>query len=119
MYGQVSGEAASVLGAREIFAAAAGGDAAAAQAATESASYLATGIASAVNLLDPQRVVIGGGMADAGVAFLEPVRREVQALVHVGLRDRTDVVPAQLGNKAGLIGAALLARETLKPGMGS
>jgi glucokinase len=113
VYGQVSDEAASVLGARDIFAAAAGGDAAAAQAASEAASYLATGIASAVNLLDPQRVVLGGGMADAGAPLLEPVRREVQEKVHVGLRDRIEVVPAQLGNKAGLIGAALLAQDAL------
>jgi glucokinase len=115
LYGQVTDEAAAVLGARDIFAAAAGGDAAAAQATSETASYLATGIASAVNLLDPQRVVIGGGMADAGAAFLEPVRREVQARVHAGLRDRVDIVPAHLGNKAGLIGAALLAQDSLHP----
>jgi glucokinase len=109
LYGQVSDVAASALGSREIFAAASGGDAAAAQAISETASYLATGIASAVNLLDPDRVVVGGGMVQSGGHFLTTVENEVRGRVHAGLVDLIEVVPALLGNEAGWVGAALLA----------
>lgn len=109
MYGQVSDEAAGALGSREIFAAAASGDAAAAQAIAEAASYLACGIASAVNLLDPERVVLGGGMITSDSPFLKTVEQEVKARVHEGLTDLVQVVPASLGNQAGWVGAALLA----------
>jgi glucokinase len=104
-----AGEAAdaTVLGSREVFAAAAEGDEAAHQAIAETAAYLGTGIASAINLLDPELVVIGGGMADAGEAFFDAVRQEVQTRVHTGVADCVHIVPAQLGNRAGLIGAAL------------
>lgn len=113
LYGQVSDEAAQVLGSREIFAAASGGDAAAAQAASEAASYLACGIASAVNLLDPELVVLGGGMITAEGPFLATVQNEVRARVHEALADLVRVVPAQLGNQAGWVGAALLAADVV------
>lgn len=111
LYGGTSDEAARVLGAREIFAAAAGGDVAAAQATSEAASYLACGIASAVNLLDPERVVLGGGMITPGDPFLLTVASEVKRRVHEGVAEFVEVVPAQLGNQAGWVGAALLAAE--------
>jgi glucokinase len=111
IYSQVSADAACVLGSREIFAAAAEGDAAAAQAVSETASYLATGIASAVNLLDPERVVLGGGMGLAGEPFFMSIESEVRIRVHAGLTDLIEVVPAALGNQAGWIGAALLAAD--------
>jgi len=112
LYAQVSVEAARVLGAREIFAAAAGGDAAAAQATSEAASYLACGIASAVNLLDPELVVLGGGMITPDLPFLITVSHEVKRRVHEGVADFVRVVPAKLGNQAGWVGAALLAAES-------
>lgn len=113
LYAHVSDEAARVLGSREIFAAADGGDVAAAQATSEAASYLAAGIASAVNLLDPERVVLGGGMILADSPFLLAVKNEVKSRVHEGAAAWVDVVPAQLGNQAGWVGAALLAAESV------
>jgi len=96
--------------ARGVFAAAESGDRAARQAVAETVAYLASGIASAVNLLDPERVILGGGMADAGDEFLNAVETQTRARVHVGLAEHLKIVPAVLGNRAGFIGAALLAR---------
>ena len=110
LYAGISDEAAAALGSKDVFNAAAGGDAAAAQAIAEMTAYLGTGIASAVNLLDPERVVIGGGMADAGRIFFQTLENEVRARVHAGVADYVSIVPARLGNRAGWLGAALLAR---------
>lgn len=70
-------------------------------------------LAKVVNLLSPERIVIGGGIARAGRWLFEPIRRTVRkrAMRPLG---RLPIVPARLGSAAGLIGAALLAREALQ-----
>jgi glucokinase len=78
-------------------------------------SYLGAGIGSAVNLLDPEAVVIGGGL---GVRFGAPyVERIRDAMMpHVFADDRPpDVLVASLGDLGGAIGAALLRPERPKP----
>lgn len=70
--------------------------------------YLGIGLASVVNLLNPERVIIGGGVADAGEIFLEPVRRTLKERAMEIAGGAVEVVPAQLGNTAGVIGASLL-----------
>lgn len=111
VYAGLSEAAARQLDAKEVFKAAAAGDAAAAQAMTETSSYLADGIAAAVNLLDPERIVVGGGMAVAGSPFLQAVTEEVRTRVHSALAEHVNLVVAELGNRAGFIGAALLLCE--------
>jgi glucokinase len=77
----------------------------------EAVQALGAGIASAVNLLDVEAVVIGGGL---GVRFGEPiVRRIEQAMMpHVFNDSRPPAVHvAELGDLGGAIGAALLARD--------
>ena len=112
MYAGISDAAAEGLDGKEIFKAAAAGDAAAAQAMTETASYLADGIASAVNLLDPERVVLGGGMAVAGSPFVASVTEEVRTRVHSAITAYVDLAVAELGNRAGFVGAGLLLRDS-------
>lgn len=63
-----------------------------------------------VNLLDPQRIVVGGGIAKAGRWLFEPLKAELRQGGIRGPRG-VQVMPARLGSLAGLIGAALLARE--------
>ncbi len=67
-------------------------------------------LVSVVNLLNPEKIVVGGGIAKAGRWLLEPMRQTVQRRA---MRDvaHVSIVPAQLGASAGLIGAALLAQE--------
>ena len=72
---------------------------------------LGAGIGSAVNLLDVEAVIIGGGL---GVRFGEPFRRRIehQMLKHVFVDERPPVVLlAELGDLGGAIGAALLLTE--------
>jgi len=113
VYAELSDAAAGALDSEEVFKAAAAGDAAAAQALTETASYLADGIASAVNLLDPERIVLGGGMAVAGSPFVGAVVEEVRTRVHSAVTPYVDLVTAELGNRAGFIGAALLLLDSM------
>ncbi len=82
------------------------GDKAAKAVFDKYAYSLACGIASLINILDPMRVAIGGGVSGAGEFLLEPVRKHVAEL---SFYDKfADIVPASLGNDAGLVGAALL-----------
>jgi len=95
---------------RSISEAAAGGDELAAEVWTEVGTLLGQGLVSLVNIFDPERVVIGGGVAKAGERLFEPARRVVRARA-MSLAARTEIVPAALGDDAGLVGATLLAVE--------
>lgn len=68
--------------------------------------YLGRGIAGFVNIFSPQRVVIGGGLAESGPVYLEKIRENVRNNVIADCAVNTEIVTAQLGNRAGLIGAA-------------
>lgn len=74
-------------------------------------SYLSEGIADFVNILRPEAIVLGGGIANEGEALFEPLRKAVDARTYIAM----DIVPlkivgAKLGNKAGIYGAYCLAR---------
>ena len=74
--------------------------------------WLGEGIASLTAVLDPAVVVIGGGVSEAGDLLLDPVRAHFKAnLTGRHYRPELEVRAALLGNKAGMIGAADLARR--------
>ena len=74
--------------------------------------WLGEGIASLTAVLDPAVVVIGGGVSEAGDLLLEPIRAHFRAnLTGRHYRPELEVRAALLGNKAGMIGAADLARR--------
>jgi glucokinase len=76
--------------------------------------WVAVGIANLVNVLDPEVVVIGGGLAAAGDALLVPTREAFAGLVLAhGHRPPVDIVAAALGPEAGAIGAGLIAADFL------
>jgi glucokinase len=88
------------------------GDPAAVDCFDEIGRWLGQGLADLAALLDPGRFVIGGGVAEAGDLLLDAGRETYGAVVTGrGYRPLADVVPAQLGSQAGLIGAADLARQ--------
>jgi glucokinase len=97
---------------RHVSLAAREGDAAAVRIMAEVGRRLGEGIAGLVNVLDPELVVVGGGVAEEGDLILEPARRSfvrtVEAPEH---RPEVPIVAAALGNDAGAIGAAALALE--------
>lgn len=70
--------------------------------------YLGRGIAGFINVFSPQRVVVGGGMAEAGAFYLEKIKEVVSENVIAECALNTEITIAELGNKAGLIGAASL-----------
>lgn len=96
-----------------LFAAHAAGDAEAKRILIESAQQLAIGILSAVNLFDPEAVVIGGGMADADSQgfWLRQVADRIHAHAFSAAGKNLRVGKAALGNDAGFIGAAALGRS--------
>lgn len=68
--------------------------------------YLGSGIASLINIFSPQKVVIGGGIAEAGEEYIAPIRTEALKLAMKETSAHTKIEGALLGNKAGFMGAA-------------
>ena len=90
------------------------GDNAARQALALCGKRLGMGLAILVNLLNPQRIVIGGGVVGAGEWFLGPARIEGERRAWAESWVQCEVVSAALGPMAGAIGAALLGLEKAK-----
>ena len=67
---------------------------------------LAAAIASLVNIIDPRRVVIGGGICKAGDALFKPLAAYLEELEWRATDQPVEIVPALLGHEAGAIGAA-------------
>jgi glucokinase len=72
---------------------------------------LGIGIATAINLFDPEQVVIGGGVARAGDLLLDPAAETARKFVLPGVGERTEIGLARYGVTAGVRGAALLAAQ--------
>lgn len=70
--------------------------------------YIGIGLTSVINLLNPEKVIIGGGVAEAGDLLLEPIRKTIKERAMVVAGEAVEIVPAQLGNSAGVIGASML-----------
>ena len=97
-----------------ITTAAAKGDPVALGALTDVGEWLGRGLASLVAILDPEVIVVGGGVSESGDLLLEPARRLLAASVTgADRRPLPAVVAAQLGNEAGVVGAAMLAHRHL------
>jgi glucokinase len=94
-----------------VFAAAGAGDPRARRLIERMTDRLGALIAVAVQLLDPEVVVIGGGVSNAGEALLAPLRAAVARYALGSLRDRVRIVGAALGERAGVVGAGLAAWE--------
>jgi glucokinase len=87
------------------------GDAVALAAFNTTAQWLGAGIASLAVVLDPECVVIGGGVIDAGEILLKPTREALErSMPFAGKHPYPEIIGAQLGNEAGLEGVADLAR---------
>ncbi|MBE7704539.1 MAG: ROK family protein [Cyanobacteria bacterium SIG29] len=71
-------------------------------------TYIGIGLSSVVNLLNPEKIVIGGGVADAGEFLFAPIRETLKKRSMPIQGAAVQVVHAELGNSAGVIGASLL-----------
>jgi glucokinase len=76
---------------------------------------LALGLKAAIMLLNPARIVIGGGISKAGESLFGPLREELRRQITSWSRARIDVVPAALGDDSVLWGALALARKIFSP----
>lgn len=94
-------------------AAAQDGDATAIEALQILGGRLGVGIANVINALDPNEVVIGGGVSAAGDLLLQPAIAAAWPLVLPGIGTATTIRVARHRNQAGIIGAALLARSEI------
>ncbi|HEY4094733.1 MAG TPA: ROK family protein [Baekduia sp.] len=94
-----------------VVTAARAGDAAALEAIHILGERLGVGIANAINVFDPEQVVIGGGVSAAGELLLEPARAVARRFVLPGVGTRTEIRLARYGPRAGVRGAALLAGQ--------
>lgn len=99
----------SVAGAVDLLAAAAAGDAVAADIATAAARQLGPLLALVVNMLDPQAIVLGGGLGLAEGVYRRELIASTRAHIWADSCRDLPILPATLGVDAGLIGAALAA----------
>ncbi|MGW2324475.1 ROK family glucokinase [Streptomyces sp. NPDC001700] len=88
------------------------GDPVAIDSFRELARWAGAGLADLASLFDPSAFIVGGGVSDEGDLVLEPIRKSFRRwLVGNQWRPHAQVLAAQLGGKAGLVGAADLARQ--------
>jgi glucokinase len=74
---------------------------------------LGAGIASLINVFEPELIVLGGGFAEAGKLLLGPAQKVIAVEALRPGRSAVRIVPAELGTRAGLVGAGLIAFEAL------
>ena len=110
----VNGHAESLTG-PIVTEAAKSGDPAATELFGEIGRWLGVGLASLTAAFDPETIIVGGGVSDAGDLLLEPARQALRrTLTGRGYRPEPPIVKAELGPDAGFIGAADLARALLR-----
>lgn len=110
---EISGEI-SNLNIKRIFAAAKKNDPIALEVIEETARILGAGLAGVVNLLNPDAVVLGGGIVDGGAGFIEVVTEEIRRRAFKSATENLRVLKAELGNDAGFIGAGILGEYKSK-----
>ncbi|MFJ9828485.1 ROK family glucokinase [Streptomyces sp. NPDC101160] len=97
---------------RHVSEAARAGDKVAIDSFRELARWAGAGLADLASLFDPSAFIVGGGVSDEGELVLDPIRKSFRRwLIGGRYRPHAQVLAAKLGNKAGLVGAADLARQ--------
>jgi glucokinase len=97
---------------RQLAAAANDGDPLAKQLWDDIGLKLGVGLINAIWLVNPDRIVLGGGVAKAGDLLFKPIWRTIESRCERTFWEKLEIVPATLGNDAGIIGAAALALES-------
>jgi glucokinase len=107
----------SRLKSRDLAAAMHSGDAVAIREVHRAAHFLGLGLGSLVNVLGPELVIIGGGVTGSlGAKWIDLIRASARKQILVDPEAKIKIEPAALGDNAGILGAALLARERLAAG---
>ncbi|MBP3039586.1 ROK family glucokinase [Bacillaceae bacterium Marseille-Q3522] len=96
--------------AKDVLDAGREGDEIALDVINEVSFYLGLVLANVANTLNPEKIVVGGGVSKAGSVLLDPVKKAFQSNAFPSIANSTTIAPAALGNDAGVIGAAWLAK---------
>lgn len=100
--------------AKDIVEAAKAGDEVSLEIINKAAFYLGLGLANLINIVNPDTIVIGGGVSQAGEILFTPLRETAKGYSLAYPAGAVKIVPAELGNGAGSIGAAKMADEQLR-----
>ncbi len=103
------------LEAKDIVMAAQAGDSVAQEIINFAAGYLGMGLGNIINLFNPDTIVVGGGVSKAGEILFDPLRRSAMEWSLEAPAKVVKIVPAELGNDAGCIGAVVLVLRAGKP----
>ncbi len=95
-----------VSAAKEVFDAAKNGDEVAQRIVSRAAFYLGKSMATVAIVVNPQRFILGGGVSKAGEFLFSQVREVFQKLTPANAQEGVEIVAAELGNNAGVVGAA-------------
>jgi len=96
------------VSAKHVFQAAGQGDKVAAETLEQVIHYTGLGLMNIIHSFNPDRIVIGGGVSRAGNAFFEPLIRKTEELILEPYRGTCTIIPAELRDDVGIIGAAAL-----------
>jgi len=108
---EITGGKVADITSEQVAAAAAAGDSLARDVFTRAAHYLGVGLVNTVNAFNPEMIILGGGMAELGSLYIEPAKELVMARAFSISTRTLSFVTAQLGNEAGVYGAAAYAIE--------
>lgn len=102
------------ISAKDVFDAARNNDTLARKVVDEVAFHLGLVLANIANTLNPELIVLGGGVSKAGTILVNPVKEKFTEFAFSPVKESTDIVLATLGNDAGVIGAAWLIKNHMK-----
>lgn len=102
------------ISSEQIYEAAGAGNEIAVRVMKDMGRMLGIGIASLINIFNPERIVVGGGVKDAWPLFIGATREEIMKRAFAVPAKRTEIVPSELGDDAGMVGAAAVAFEFQK-----
>ena len=88
------------------------GDTVAVELLTTAGYYFGISLSTIVQLLNPDRIVIGGGLMRTGSMIMEPALKAMNENIHPVLKDSAEIVPSELDADAGMLGAAAIVWET-------
>ncbi len=97
---------------KDVFEAAQKGDETAKKVVKQYERYVADGLVSIVNILQPKKITIGGGVSGAGSDFFEEIKKYVNENSFNKSGEKTEIAKAEMGNDAGIVGAAMAARKS-------
>jgi glucokinase len=105
-YGELAGSDGAGTSSEDVYRLAIGGDSYAQRALAEAGMYLGVAMAAIVNILNPECIIIGGGVLPAWAFIIPAAAQEMKSRAFQAPAERVEIIPAALGDRAGIIGAA-------------